>query len=328
MNEKTAQGLLEPLSSAPPPHRPRSNVKSLLQALLVIVLWGVSFSVTRTTVREVPPLTIAFLRFALATALFWPLVHRRYRQVRIAPEDRRDTFLLGFVGVTLYFACENTGLKYTTASHGALIIATTPLATELTDAFLHRRIPARGMLLGLLAALLGVFFIIGHSDGGGATLRGDLFVVGAVITWVWYTFLAHRLVSRYPNLLLTYLIMLTGALTLFPAALFELWRQPIPWPSAAAWAGIGFLGIFCSAIAFLLWNQAIPALGVSATNNLLYCIPLVGVLAGVIGLGEPLTIHIAVGGVLILGGVMVAGRAASSLQNKTGEGTPSGNDPI
>ncbi len=327
MDEKNSQDTTDISTSANSSPRSRSNVRSLLLALLVIVLWGVSFSVTRTTVREVPPLTIAFLRFTLATLLFWPLVRSRYRQVRIAPKDRRDTFLLGFVGVTLYFACENTGLKYTTASHGALIIATIPLATELTDAFLRRRIPARGMLFGLLAALLGVFLIIGHSDGGGATLRGDLFVVGAVITWVWYTFLADRLVSRYPNLLLTYLIMLTGALTLLPGAVFELWRQPIPWPSPGAWAGIGFLGIFCSAIAYLLWNQAIPALGVSATNNLLYGIPLVGVLAGVIGLGEPLTIHIAIGGVLILGGVMVAGHAAASIQNKSGQGALSENDP-
>ncbi|MHB8765898.1 MAG: EamA family transporter, partial [Deferrisomatales bacterium] len=64
-----------------------------------------------------------------------------------------------------------------------------------------------------------------------------------------------------------------------------------------------------SALGYLLWNAAIPALGVTATNNLIYGIPLVGVLAGVAFLGEPLTARVALGGALIVGGVAVASRA-------------------
>lgn len=285
---------------------------SLLLALAVVILWGVSFAVTRATVNALPPLSLAFLRFLLASAVLWPMTRSLRRQVPIARSDRRAVFLFGFVGVTLYFGFENFGLKYTTASHAALLIAIIPLATELADALRQRRAPSLPVLAGMALSSTGVALIFGRDAGGGASLLGDSLMLGAVAAWVWYTFLAESLVHRYPNLLLTYHIMLVGTLTLLPGAALELLFTPFPWPSAAAWAGVAFLGIFCSALGYHFWNQAIPVLGVTASNNLLYGLPLVGVITGVLALGEPLTPAISAGAVLILGGVLLAGRYATN----------------
>ncbi len=282
---------------------------TLILALGVILVWGASFSVTRVAVREIPPLTLAFLRFALASLMLWPLTFRLFRKTAIARKDRLPIFNLGFVGVTLYFASENFSLKFTTASHGALIIATIPLCTELAMAYVQRRRPAPLILVGMGISFAGVFVIFGRNGGGGASLLGDLLMIGAVLSWIWYSFIAERLVSRYPNLLLTFLIMLTGALTLLPLTLIELYFVPMQPPSAGSWAGVVFLGVFCSALAYHFWNRAIPALGVTATNNLLYGIPLVGVLTGVVFLDEPLTASVLIGGVLIICGLVLANRA-------------------
>lgn len=283
---------------------------SLLLALAVVVVWGVSFAVTRATVNALPPLSLAFLRFLLASLALWPLTRSLSRQVKIARSDRLGVFLFGFVGVTLYFGFENFGLKYTTASHAALLIAIIPLATELAEALRRRRAPSLPVLTGMLLSLAGVALIFGRDGGGGASLLGDSLMLGAVAAWVWYTFLAEGLMHRYPNLLLTYHIMLVGTLTLAPAALLEFLLAPFPWPPLDAWIGVAFLGIFCSALGYHFWNQAIPVLGVTASNNLLYGLPLVGVITGVLALGEPLTPAISAGAVQILGGVLLAGRYA------------------
>ena len=99
---------------------PRPGV-ALLTAVAVgiVALWGTSFTVIRTAVLEIPPFALAFLRFALASALLLPAAWPLYRKAPIARGDRWAVFGLGFVGVTIYFAFENTGLKYTTASHGS-----------------------------------------------------------------------------------------------------------------------------------------------------------------------------------------------------------------
>jgi drug/metabolite transporter (DMT)-like permease len=290
-----------PGSSPPTGTRPGA----LAAALFAVVVWGASFAVTRAAVQEVPPLTLAFLRFALAAALLWPLGARL--RIRLASRDRYAIFALGFVGVTLYFAFENFGLQFTTASHGALIVATIPLATELVLARRDRRAPTPSVLLGLLAALAGVALIFGRDATGHAGLFGDLLMLGAVLSWVGYTLLAERLVPRFPGVFLTWKIMTVGAFTLLPGALVEFSLVPFGFPSLAAWAGIVFLGVFCSALGYLAWNYAIPILGVDRTNILIYLIPLVGVLAGVWGLAEPFTARIALGGVLIVGGVAWAG---------------------
>jgi drug/metabolite transporter (DMT)-like permease len=276
----------------------------LFPALFSIFVWGASFAVTRAAVREIPPMALAFLRFALATAVLWPAARRT--RVRIEAADRTAVFALGLFGVTFYFVFENFGLTHTTASHAALIVATIPLTTELAAARRDHRRPAVRVIAGLLPALAGVALIFGRGAGG-ATLQGDLLMLGAVACWVGYTLVADRLTGRYPGPFLTWRIMAVGAVTLLPAGLVEAVFIPFGNPSAPAWAGVAFLGVFCSALAYLAWNQALPVLGVRRTSSLINLIPLVGVLTGILALGEPLTLRIVIGGGLIIGGVVWAG---------------------
>ncbi len=284
----------------------RERAVAWILGLAVVVIWGVSFSATRVAVLEIPPLSAALFRFALASLVLHPLVRRRWGRLRLEPEDRRDGVLLGLSGVTLAFLFENVGLRYTTASHGALIVSTAPLATALAESVLRRRLPPARVLLGFLTALVGVGLIVGRGGGGGATWYGDLMVSGTVACWVWYSFLVRRLAGRYPTLVVTQVAMVTGTLGLLPLALAEVAVMPLAMPSARALAAVASLGVLCSAVAYLWWNRAIHVLGVTATNSLVYGIPLVGVAAGVLLLGEPLTALVLAGGLLVVAGVVVA----------------------
>jgi len=286
---------------------PKSQLAPLLMALFCIVAWGLSYAAIRVTVREVPPLTLACLRHLGAAALLWPLVRWRSGGQTIAPRDRWQVLGMALSGISCYFAFENYGLSLTTASHGALIIAVIPLCTELVLARRNRRLPGPLTWCGTAAALTGVFLLVGLGEGE-SSLSGDLLMFGAVASWVVYTFLVERMGNRYPRLLLTKAIMLYGGLTLLPATFWELLRAPLVMPSPAAWGGLAFLTVLCSALGYYFWNTAIPALGPSATNTLLYLLPLVGVLGGVVLLGEPLSPAVFLGGGLILGGVLLARR--------------------
>ncbi len=297
------------MSITPPvtPPSGRRPLGPLFMALFCIVAWGLSYAAIRATVREIPPLTLACLRHLGAAVLLWPLVRWRTGRQSIAPADRMKVLAMGLSGIGCYFAFENYGLLLTTASHAALIIAVIPLATELVLARRSRRLPHPAVWLGTVTALAGVGFLVGLGQGE-ASLAGDLLMLGAVASWTIYTFLIEGMGHRYPKLLLTRQIMLYGGLTLLPGMLWETARGPLVMPSAVAWGGLAFLTIVCSALGYYFWNTAIPALGPSATNNLLYFLPLVGVIGGVLLLGEPLSTAIFSGGGLILAGVLIARR--------------------
>lgn len=288
-----------------------SKLLPLLAAVAVVVIWGVSFAVTRVTVAEIPPMTIAFLRFSLASALLFPIIRRRYPTLKVRSEDRWAVLGLGLCGITLYYAFENAGLKYTTASHATLIIATIPLLTLLTESALKRCWPGWMATLGSIAAFWGVYLLLGTGGGAdGSSLLGDLLVLGASLSWIGYTYTVKHLSGRYPNLFLTARLMLVGTLTFLPLAVVEALVVPFQWPSVGSWVGVLFLGIFCSVLAYQWWNWSLPFLGVTAHTNLLYGIPPVGVATGMLFLGESLAPQLVLGGLLILGGVFLANRSA------------------
>ncbi len=271
--------------------------------IFCILVWGLSFSVTRSAVQLIPPLTLASLRFFLAAALLWPLT--RKEGMRLNPTDRKLIWLMALCGISLYFSFENYGLKMTTASHASLIIATIPLGTELVSAWRSRQWPKVTTWMGALLALGGVGLLVG-SDDGTASPAGDIVMFGAVVCWISYTFLVERASGRYPNLLVTRWIMLIGAVTLLPGAVVEMLFFGMPRPTPFAWMQVLFLGVVCSALAYDFYNRAVPALGPAVTNSAIYFIPLVGVIGGIVLLGEPVTSALFVGGALVLCGVLVA----------------------
>ncbi len=292
----------------PPPAARMSTPRALLAAGVVVLLWGVSFPVSRVAVREIPPLALATGRFALAALLLWPMARRR--GLSFPRADVPAVLWLGFLGVTLYFALENYGLVFTTASHASLIVATVPLGSAAVEAVRRRRMPRPLAIAGMAVAAAGVTIIVRPDGSSPRSLLGDLLVLGAMAAWVAYTFLARDLMTRTPALLVTAATMAAGAAFLLPLAAIESFFVPLRAPSLSAWASLAYLGILCSAAAYLLWNLALPVLGVSVANNLLNVIPLVSVLTGVLALGEPWTAGIAAGGALILAGVIAVERSA------------------
>jgi drug/metabolite transporter (DMT)-like permease len=284
--------------------------RALALATLTVLLWGVSFPVSRVAVREIAPLALAAARFVVAAALLWPAARRR--GFALARADLPAVLLLGLLGVTLYFALENYGLVFTTASHASLIVATVPLGSAAVEAVRSRRPPRPLALAGMAVAIAGVVVIVRPDGAGAGGLLGDLLVLGAMASWVAYTFIARDLMARYPALLVTAATMAAGAATLLPLAAVEALLRPVAVPSPAAWAALAYLGLLCSALAYLLWNLALPVLGVPVANNLLNLVPLVSVLTGVVFLGEPLTLSIAVGGALVLLGVVVVERTGTA----------------
>ncbi|SHH53130.1 DMT family transporter [Thermosipho atlanticus] len=238
---------------------------------IVTVLWGLSFIATKFVVGEISPLTAALFRFSIALLTLWFLP--KQRKISLFNIHK---ILAGFWGITIYFAAENFALKLTSPTNAAMIVSTAPIWYVLFTQLVHKRRTRFIQYIASLIALIGVALVILN---GRLFLKvnslGDLIAFLAAFSWVFYT---HHITKLDDHSSLTAIFEITfwGVLTLIPFSAFEyFYFKPILKFNFNSIFGLIYLGIFCSAIGYFLWNKSIQILGDRTTTNAVYIIPVI-----------------------------------------------------
>ncbi|MBE3557319.1 MAG: DMT family transporter [Firmicutes bacterium] len=272
-------------------------------------IWGGMYVVSAAVLRVIPAWILLELRFLLAcTAL--AAVAARMGQLPIAKRDLLQMALLGVVGYTGSIGMQFLGTAQSGAAMGALITSASP-ALISGFAYWWLRESITGMdLLGLCMGLGGVAIVVlptlGANTLQSSTFSGALWLVGAALLWGAYTVLSRRATMRYASLTVTFWSSLFGALFTLPLALIE-WEHTgwiLP-SSGAVWAGVLYLGIVSTTLAFFLWNKGFEYLPQSGGSLFFLLQPVVGTLLGWALLGESLTPSFLIGGLLIVASVFV-----------------------
>jgi drug/metabolite transporter (DMT)-like permease len=303
----------EPHGRSPLVPRPspvaRARTLPLLAVWGTVLFWGLSFVSSKTILNSgVPPMTMVCIRFVIATIILNLFLRRFDPGARLRRKDLLPLAVSGLFGVTIYFFFESRGIKLTSASHASLIIAVIPVVTVLAETVLFRTRITFLTGLGIALSVLGVVFVVNRpgSAGGSVSLLGDLFMFGACLSWVVYIVLSKNLHKRLSEIAITAYQSLFGTAFLIPFALLEM-RQWVP-ITLAAGLNLVYLAVFCSALSNFLYVYALSALGPISVSPYVNLIPVVGVLGGVILLGETLVWSQIVGGAVILGGVLLVSR--------------------
>lgn len=272
--------------------------------LAVAFLWGLTFLSIKVAVRELPPMTLALARFIIASALL-PLIALVLKQslaVRV-----RDLPLLaagGFVGITLYFLCENNGIMLLSASEASIIVGTIPVVTLIAEVVVYRTRPGKRVWAGVILSFLGVSIMVLRSEGATTSPLGYVYMIGAALSWTLYSFLTKPLSGRYPLLALTFWQIFFGMIFCIPFAVAE--RPVLAMPSMPVVLNVLYLGVFGSAIGYWLYVVMLERLGAGRASVFINLIPVVSVIAAFIVLGERLGALQLVGGIAAVGGVYLA----------------------
>lgn len=277
----------------------KSTALSWLAVITGVVIWGVSFLSIKTTVMVLPAMTQAFWRLVIAAICLFIMMRLTEPKTRLKLKDAPKLLGTGFLGITLYFWFENTGLQSISASTASLIVAIVPILTIVAETVVYK-VPMTGRkLLSVLISFVGVYFIVALGDKQGTDgLLGCLLMLGAVLTWVVYTLVSKDLCQKYSSLAIVYYQTLVGIATTFPFILFEKTVvQNITMPIVL---NMIFLGVFCSAVASLLYIRGMNVIGVGIASLLMNLIPVVSVTASFFLLNERLTFLQLCGGVLVL----------------------------
>ncbi len=273
------------------------------------IIWGVNFPLIKVALEELSPLAFNALRFPLAAG-FLVLLMRLTRGIHWPnPGDRLRVVGLGLLGNVVYQLLFIFGLAWTSAGNASLPLSTTPVWTALlSTAVGHERLASR-VWLGIGAAVGGMLLVVSGGDGfsfGSETLRGDLLMILASMTWAAYTVGGRPLIQRYGAMAVTSWTLWAGATGLVLIGIPAVLRTDFGSVSLASWGALVYAGILAISVAYALWNRGVRRLGNARTAIYSNTVPVVALLAAWIGLGEVPTTPQIVGAVVILSGLTLA----------------------
>jgi drug/metabolite transporter (DMT)-like permease len=294
--------------------------KAHLDTLAVLLLlgccaiWGLNQVSVKIALQQVPPLLQAGVRSLGAAALV--LLWARFRGLRVAGSD--GTGPAGLLAGALFaaeFGLYFTGLQFTSASRMVVFLYMSPFVVALGMPFIARHEKLRALqVAGLVLAFAGVVWAFAEGfvapAVGPRQWMGDALGIAAAVLWGLTTLVLRgsRLSNALPEKTLLYQLAVSGlALTCASALHQEAWPA-LATLSAVTWAHLGFQVVVVSFASYLVWfwlMRHYPATRVAAFTLLT---PVLGLLAGVGLLGEPLTPRIAMALVAVCAGTWLINR--------------------
>jgi drug/metabolite transporter (DMT)-like permease len=282
--------------------------------LLVCLIWGVNFGVTKLAIGQMPPLPFTAVRFAVASLLLWLVLRMTEGPLTLPAATLRRLVVLGVVGNTLYQLTFILGLAHTTATNSALLLSTMPTVVAVFAGALglERVTPRMGWGIALGTAGVGLVIAtrgVGFSAG---TMTGDLLTVLAVLCWAGYTLGLRALPSGVSSLRVTTVTTLAGAPGLVLAGLPGMVRLDWSAVPTTAWAAMAYATIFSLVVAYILWNRSVKTVGGTRTAVYMCVVPLVASAAAWVLLGERVHPLQGLGAVLIIAGVLLTRKRESA----------------
>jgi len=276
---------------------------------------GAAIVASRFAVTEVPPLTLAMLRYAIGFACLAPFAWKALAGHRVTA-NAKDLFAMAALGIGQFgvlIALLNFGLQHIGAAQAALIFSLFPLLTLLLAAALGRERITAALVAGVLLSIAGVVASLAPKLGAPQSGHwwGELAVAGAACTGALCSVLYRPYLQRYPTVPVSAFAMLASVLFLAALALGEQWPARVFTFSGQAWAAIAFIGV-SSGIGYFWWLYALKYESPTRVTVFLALNPLTAALLGWALLGEAL--HPAVLGALVLiaAGLWLSARPAST----------------
>lgn len=285
---------------------------------LTALFWASNIIVGRYVVGQIPPVTLALIRwgggFLLVLPLAWPHL------ARDRPAIRRHLgllLLLSISGITIFNTMAYWALEYTQALNGLLLQSSTPLFVALWSLILLRVRLTLAQALGILVSTAGVITILLRGDPAALAAielnRGDIIFVAAFAIFGFYTTLAVRS-PRIHALSFLAVTFGLGALFLIPFAIWEFASGRVMKVTTESVLSAAYIVAFPATLAYLCYNRGIQLIGANRAAPFSHLIPVFGSIMAIGLLGEEARLFHLVGYALVFSGVIVAARGPTARQ--------------
>lgn len=271
--------------------------------------WAGNAVVGRALHTLIPPVSLAFWRWALASLLLLPFA---WRHLRRDWPTIRATWPMLLVLAVLGVSCFNTMLyqaaQTTPATSIALIQTAMPAVIVLLGLVLFGERISRMAGVGVLLSIAGAVIVVLHGEPAALAdlelVPGDLWMIAAVVLYGTYTVLLRRRPPVYPLSLLA-VTFVVGDLLLLPLYLWERAIADAMVLDKRVVAGVLYVAVFPSILAYLFWNRGVQVIGPARAGLFICLVPVFASALAVVFLGERLHAYHLIGLALILLGFLL-----------------------
>jgi drug/metabolite transporter (DMT)-like permease len=292
-------------------HSPaRRESIALAAALVLIVVWGVNFSMQKFVFDVITPGGFLFARYLIMPVCAVALLLWRYHGAfpRVPRSDLWALARLGFFGHFVHVGMVTYGIHWSTAFSSSLILACGPIFTLIILRFMGLERLRGAQVAGVAVAFVGVLVFLSDKLLGGSWrgTGGDLFLLAAASFFSYYTVAAKPLIQRHGGVVVMAYATLLGSI---PVIAFSLPAGvAAPWADASplVWAGLVWSVTVSAFLGWLVWGWVNAVRGVARTAPFMYLMPPVAGLVAWAFAGEQYTAIKLAGAGLTLAGVALA----------------------
>lgn len=290
---------------------PAARLRAFLALALACLFWSRNWIAGRALRDDLDPVALNFWRWVVAVAVLAPFaLPALLGQWAVVRRHAGVLLLLALTGVAVFQSLVYLGLRSTTAVNGVLLNSSGPLFILLCSWVLERERAGLRQVAGMLLSFAGILVILSRGDLENVLrLRfgsGDAWLLLAMAVWGVYSVLLKRRPPELSGTGFLFVISVAGVLLLAPAYAVLALQSPPRWPGTEAAAGVLYMGLAASVLAFICWNRGVAILGANAAGFTLHLLPAFGTVLAILFLGESFHAFHAAGIATILAGVLLA----------------------
>ncbi len=280
---------------------------AILALIAGSIIWGAAAPIFKWSMEEIPPFTLATLRFSLAALLILPFA---YKKIGIRESDFLKLLCLAFIGITLHIGLFFAGLQLTSSINVPILNSITPIFLIFGSVwYLHEKLKIR-VIIGTLISMTGILLIILEPllvKGPDGSILGNTLILLSVLCVVIYTLLLKRFALPYPIITIVFWTFLLGAFLFLPAFIIEgITLHPFAHMDEKAFIGIFYGAIFSSALAYFCYNFGIQYIKANEIGVFTYIEPIITILIAIPLLGEKIYPLYVVGASIVFLGIFIA----------------------
>ena len=290
--------------------------KNLVLAIILLIassfFWsGNFFSGKLAFLSDLTPFKLSFFRWILALLILLPFT---YAQIIKDLEYYKKNILLmtviSILGVTIFNSFTYISLQTTMVINSTLMASVAPVMMIGFSWLIFRTKTTTLQFTGIVLSLLGAFAIVLKGNLNNLYnlyfTAGDLWMLGAVVSWCLYSVLLKKIDSKTSQLANLEVMIIIGVIFIIPFYIMESFNSTYLPSTGLDLAIIGYVAVFASIVAFFSWNKGVSIIGPNRASLFLHLIPVFSAIWAVSFLNEKFAFFHVIGVLFILSGIILS----------------------